>query len=227
VALTVTVSTGAVAIDSPAANAATTEHGTTAAARTGSPVPAATTGILETTTPAGATLGGVVSAAGRASASTATGSTADATSTSSSGTKTKDAKSGDASGRKLSRAARQRLKASKAVAVAKSKIGAPYRYGGTGPHAFDCSGFVQYAWRKAGVRIPRVTTAQYRLIKTKVSWNDLRPGDLLFFNGKGHVGMYVGKGRMIHSPSSGKRVRIDRLSAWRRSAFSGAVRPGL
>ena len=113
------------------------------------------------------------------------------------------------------------------MAVAKSKIGAPYRYGATGPHAFDCSGFVQYAWRKAGVRIPRVTTAQYRRIKPKVSWKDLRPGDLLFFNGKGHVGMYVGKGKMIHSPSSGKRVRIDKLSAWRKASFSGAVRPGM
>lgn len=222
-----TVSTGAVAIDSPAANAAVTEYGTAAAARTGSPVPAAATGILETTTSVGATLGGIVSAAQQATRAADAASASSAGAKSASGTKTKDAKSSDASGRKLSRAARQRLKASKAVAVAKSKIGAPYRYGGTGPYAFDCSGFVQYAWRKAGVRIPRVTTAQYRLIKRKVSWNELRPGDLLFFHGKGHVGMYVGKGRMIHSPSSGKRVRIDRLSAWRRSAFSGAVRPGL
>ena len=135
--------------------------------------------------------------------------------------------SGKKPGSGLSRVARQRLRASRAVAAAKAKIGAPYRYGGAGPHSFDCSGFVQYAWRKAGVRIPRVTTAQYRGIRTKVSWNNLRPGDLLFFNGKGHVGMYVGKGRMIHSPSSGKRVRIDKLSAWRRANFSGAVRPGL
>ncbi|HEY8475203.1 MAG TPA: C40 family peptidase [Natronosporangium sp.] len=228
------VSTGVATFDPAAANAAATDRGTTAAVPAGSPVTEATAGTLEITAPAGA---GTAADQATASAQTASASETDAsaastgeteTSTTTSETAKKDAKRNAASGKKkLSRAARQRLKASKAVAVAKSKIGAPYRYGATGPHAFDCSGFVQYAWRKAGVRIPRVTTAQYRRIKPKVSWKDLRPGDLLFFNGKGHVGMYVGKGKMIHSPSSGKRVRIDKLSAWRKASFSGAVRPGM
>lgn len=128
---------------------------------------------------------------------------------------------------KAVRAARQQAKAGKAVAAAKDQLGDPYRYGGTGPGSFDCSGLVQYAWRKAGVKIPRVTHSQYARIRTKVSWANLRPGDLMFFHGKGHVGMYVGNGKMIHSPSSGKRVRIEKLSGWRKSSFAGAVRPGL
>ncbi|GAA2815466.1 hypothetical protein GCM10020219_104990 [Nonomuraea dietziae] len=124
------------------------------------------------------------------------------------------------------KAARQKLRAAKAVGVAKKQLGDPYRYGGTGPGSFDCSGLVQYAWSKAGIRIPRVTHSQYARIKKKVSWRSLKPGDLMFFRGKGHVGMYVGKGRMIHSPSSGKTVRIEKISGWRKSSFAGAVRPG-
>ncbi|MFI9551355.1 C40 family peptidase [Nonomuraea endophytica] len=122
--------------------------------------------------------------------------------------------------------ARQKSKARKAVSAARAQIGDPYRYGGTGPGAFDCSGLVQYAWKKAGVKIPRVTHSQYARIKKKISWKSLQPGDLLFFRGRGHVGMYVGNGKMVHSPSSGKRVRIERLSGWRKSSFAGAVRPG-
>ncbi|MGV9305356.1 C40 family peptidase [Nonomuraea sp. NPDC003727] len=124
------------------------------------------------------------------------------------------------------KAARQRLKAAKAVATAKKQIGDPYRFGGTGPGAFDCSGLVQYSWAKAGIKIPRVTYSQYARIKKKVRWSDLKPGDLMFFRGKGHVGMYVGKGRMVHSPSTGKTVRIEKLGGWRKASFAGAVRPG-
>ncbi|MGI5270673.1 C40 family peptidase [Nonomuraea sp. CA-218870] len=128
---------------------------------------------------------------------------------------------------KRSKSARQQVKAHKAVAVAKKQIGDPYRYGATGPHAFDCSGLVQFAWKKAGVSIPRVTNSQFARIKKKVSYKNLRPGDLMFFRGLGHVGMYVGKGKMVHSPSTGKTVRIEKLSGWRKSSFAGAVRPGL
>ncbi|MFI6295486.1 C40 family peptidase [Nonomuraea sp. NPDC050790] len=128
---------------------------------------------------------------------------------------------------KQSATARQKSKARKAVSAARAQIGDPYRYGGTGPGAFDCSGLVQYAWKKAGVKIPRVTHSQYARIKKKISWKSLQPGDLLFFRGRGHVGMYVGDGKMVHSPSSGKRVRIEKLGGWRKSSFAGAVRPGL
>ncbi|MFI7442215.1 C40 family peptidase [Nonomuraea indica] len=125
-----------------------------------------------------------------------------------------------------SRAARQAAKARTAVEVAKDQIGDPYRFGGTGPGSFDCSGLVQYAWKKAGVRIPRVTNAQYAGIRKKVSFSRLKPGDLLFFRGFGHVGMYVGKGKMIHSPRTGLTVRVEKLSGWRKASFVGAVRPG-
>ncbi|MCG5212252.1 C40 family peptidase [Streptosporangium soli] len=128
---------------------------------------------------------------------------------------------------KTSKTARQQAKAGKAVSAAKKQIGDPYRWGGTGPNGFDCSGLVQYSWKKAGVKLPRVTHSQYARIKTKISFEKLRPGDLMFFSGKGHVGMYVGKGKMIHSPSSGKTVRIEKLSGWRKASFSGAVRPGI
>ncbi|MEW9527892.1 C40 family peptidase [Microbispora sp. NPDC049125] len=128
--------------------------------------------------------------------------------------------------RKLSRAALQRAKARRAVTAAKSRIGAPYRWGATGPGAFDCSGLVQYAWRKAGVKLPRTTWSMRSGVKKKVSWNALQPGDLVFTSGGGHVGLYVGHGKMIHSPHSGARVRIDPLDSYRKRTFVGAVRPG-
>lgn len=128
--------------------------------------------------------------------------------------------------KRQTRTARQRVKATKAVAMARRQLGDPYRFGGTGPGAFDCSGLVQYAWAKAGIKIPRVTYSQYARIKKKVTWSNLKPGDLMFFRGKGHVGMFVGHGRMIHSPSTGKTVRIEKLSGWRKASFAGAVRPG-
>jgi cell wall-associated NlpC family hydrolase len=127
---------------------------------------------------------------------------------------------------KLSKAAIQRIKARRAVSVAKQQIGDPYRWGAAGPGAFDCSGLMVYSWRKAGVKLPRIAASQFRAVRKKVSWKNLQPGDLMFFRGLGHVGMYVGHGKMIHSPHSGTRVRIDKLSGYRRSSFVGAVRPG-
>ncbi|MDP9861718.1 MULTISPECIES: C40 family peptidase [Streptosporangium] len=140
----------------------------------------------------------------------------------------KAAKAGTGRTRKAgtSKVARQKAKAAKAVSAATKQIGDPYRWGASGPGAFDCSGLVQYAWRKAGVSLPRITHSQYRAVRKKVSWRSLRPGDLLFFYGKGHVGMYVGKGKMVHSPSSGKTVRTVRLKGYYKSSFAGAVRPG-
>ncbi|MGW0803086.1 C40 family peptidase [Nonomuraea sp. NPDC002799] len=136
------------------------------------------------------------------------------------------AKSAKATSKRSARIARQKVKARRAVAVAKGQVGDPYRYGATGPGSFDCSGLVQYAWKKAGVRLPRVASSQFVRIRTKISWRNLKPGDLMFFSGLGHVGMYVGKGKMIHSPRTGERVRIDKLGGWRKSSFVGAVRPG-
>ncbi|GIG77163.1 C40 family peptidase [Planotetraspora kaengkrachanensis] len=129
--------------------------------------------------------------------------------------------------KKLSKAALQQAKARRAISTAKKHIGDPYRWGATGPHAFDCSGLVKYAWRKAGVKLPRTTYSQKKAVKKKVKWGHFKIGDLIFTSGGGHVGMYVGHGKMIHSPHSGSRVRIDKLNSYRKRTFVGAVRPGL
>lgn len=100
-------------------------------------------------------------------------------------------------------------KVSGVVAIAKDYIGVPYKWGGTTPKGFDCSGFTQYVFRKAGVSLPRTSSAQGK-VGTKVSRSELRAGDLVMF--PGHVGIYIGSGKFIHSPSPGKSVRIDDLS---------------
>lgn len=111
--------------------------------------------------------------------------------------------------------------ADRAATHAAKMIGRPYRFGGASPAGFDCSGLVQYGYRQAGVVLPRETDAQRRASRP-VRREELRRGDLLFFDqeGKkfGHVGMYLGRGMFVHAPSSGKSVRTDRLEApyWRR-----------
>lgn len=100
---------------------------------------------------------------------------------------------------------------------AKSLLGKPYRYGGNRPSTgFDCSGFVQYTHAAVGIDLPRTTYQQLRATHP-ITKSQLRPGDLIFFriNRKrfvSHVGIYLGKGKFIHSPSSGKRVSIASLN---------------
>jgi cell wall-associated NlpC family hydrolase len=154
-------------------------------------------------------------------AQAATTSVSASTVTAKASTAAKSAKSA-----KALKIARQQAKARKAVAAAKAQIGDPYVYGADGPGAFDCSGLTQFAWKKAGVRLPRVAASQFARGR-KVSWKNKQPGDLLFFRGLGHVGMYIGHGKMVHSPSSGKRVQIVKLSGWRKASFVGAIRPGM
>ena len=96
-------------------------------------------------------------------------------------------------------------------------VGKPYRYGGASPSTgFDCSGLVQWSYAQAGRKLPRSTDDQ-RVAAQRIRVSELRPGDLIFFDqeGKkhGHVGIYVGNGEFVHAPSSGKRVRRDRLNA--------------
>ena len=104
----------------------------------------------------------------------------------------------------------------RAAAHASKMVGRPYRYGGASPAGFDCSGLVHYSYRQAGVKLPRATEAQLAAAR-RIKLAQLRPGDLLFFNqeGKrfGHVGLYLGNGRFVHAPSSGKTVRTDRLDS--------------
>jgi len=113
--------------------------------------------------------------------------------------------------------------------LAYSKIGCPYVWGAEGPNSFDCSGFTSYVFRNAvGVSIPRTSSAQSGYGKT-VSKSNLQPGDLVFFNTSGsgvsHVGIYVGGGNMIHSPSTGKTVRVTSInSSYYSSRFVTAKR---
>jgi cell wall-associated NlpC family hydrolase len=113
-----------------------------------------------------------------------------------------------------------------ALQFAFSQIGKPYRYGGTGPGMWDCSGLVQAAWRAAGVTLPRTTYQQWAWgASRRVSMDALEPGDLLFSNGFGHMGMYAGNGKMVHAPRTGDVVKVVPLSAYGTGRFVGAVRP--
>lgn len=100
------------------------------------------------------------------------------------------------------------------LAIALDMIGKPYRYGGASPRGFDCSGLVYYSFRRAGIEVPRTTTEQYRQSE-HLKLANLQPGDLLFFRisrrKPSHVGIYVGGGRFVHAPSSGKRVAYASL----------------
>lgn len=98
------------------------------------------------------------------------------------------------------------------VATAKSKLGTPYRWGATGPNAFDCSGFTQWVYRKNGKSIPRTSGAQGRGGR-RVSISQARPGDIVWR--PGHVGIYVGGGRVIHAPTTGKTVSYTSASGFR------------
>lgn len=112
-----------------------------------------------------------------------------------------------------------------AIDFAYSKIGTPYLWGGTGPNGYDCSGLTQASWGAAGVSIPRTTYTQYNL-SNQVAWEDIQPGDILFFfPDLGHNGLYVGNGLMVHAPSSGKTVSEVRLADYWAQHFVGARRP--
>jgi peptidoglycan DL-endopeptidase CwlO len=114
-----------------------------------------------------------------------------------------------------------------AVQFVYDQLGCPYVYGGTGPckDGFDCSGLVQAAWAAAGIDIPRDTYEQWANLP-HISSSDIEPGDLLFYNGEGHVAMYVGGGYIIDAPSTGYDVeKIPMDTAWYAGSFDGAVRP--
>jgi cell wall-associated NlpC family hydrolase len=116
--------------------------------------------------------------------------------------------------------------AEKAVAFAYAQLGCPYVYGGTGPCnlGYDCSGLAQAAWAAAGVAIPRTSYEDWDGLP-HVSMSSIEPGDLLLFNGEGHVGIYVGNGYLIDAPVPGMDVERVPLSGWYSSTLDGAVRP--
>lgn len=110
------------------------------------------------------------------------------------------------------------------VRYAKRLLGVPYRYGGASPSSgFDCSGFVRYVYSHFGISLPHSSFADL-LRGRRVARHEIRPGDLVFFDGAGHVGIYVGSDRFIHAPHSGTVVRIETMSGWYRSRYTGARR---
>jgi cell wall-associated NlpC family hydrolase len=114
-----------------------------------------------------------------------------------------------------------------AVAIAKRYLGIPYVWGGSTPTGgFDCSGLVMYVYRQLGITLDHYAAWQF-LEGRRVSPADLQPGDLVFFepksDGPGHVGIYVGDGKMINAPHTGDVVRIASIQG--RAGYVGAVRP--
>jgi peptidoglycan DL-endopeptidase CwlO len=108
----------------------------------------------------------------------------------------------------------------RAAALAIGEVGVPYRWGGISPTGgFDCSGLVYWAYGRLGVAVPHSSYALYA-VGRRVDRSRMRPGDLLFFSGLGHVGIYIGRGRMVHAPHTGTRVQVVNL---RRSSYGRSL----
>ncbi len=114
---------------------------------------------------------------------------------------------------------------SQVVSIAMQYLGVQYVWGGASPAGFDCSGLVMYVYAQVGVSLPHYTVAQWDYPNAvSVARSQLEPGDLVFFDGLGHVGIYIGNGEFIHAPHTGTVVSIDRLSGWYSSEYVGAKR---
>jgi len=114
--------------------------------------------------------------------------------------------------------------ATQAVHDALALRGAPYVYGGSTPAGFDCSGFTSYVYGRLGIALAHSSYDQWNAGQ-HIPRRDLQPGDLVFFAGLGHVGIYVGNGQFIHAPHTGDVVRIDSLGgSWYASEYVGAKR---
>ena len=110
------------------------------------------------------------------------------------------------------------------VGYAESQLGKPYVWGGASPSTgFDCSGLVMWSFAQIGVSLPHNAAAQYGY-GSPVSRSDLQPGDLVFFDGLGHVGIYVGGNTFIHAPHTGDVVKYSSLTGWYASTYVGARR---
>lgn len=102
------------------------------------------------------------------------------------------------------------------ISKAKSFLGTPYKWGGTSPLGFDCSGFVQYIFKQYGINLPRMSYAQASYGQ-RISLKDLRPGDLVAWdnssrnNGADHISIYIGDGKVIHAPKPGDHVKISNI----------------
>ena len=116
-------------------------------------------------------------------------------------------------------------KASQVIGVAMQYLGVPYVWGGASPsQGFDCSGLTTFAFAQIGVSLPHHAASQYNY-GVAVSRDDLQPADLVFFNGLGHMGMYIGGGQFIHAPHTGDVVKISSIhDSWYASTWVGARR---
>jgi cell wall-associated NlpC family hydrolase len=112
------------------------------------------------------------------------------------------------------------------VSLAVQYLGVPYVWAGASPTGFDCSGLVQYVYKQLGVSLPHNTVLQWNdPHAVSVPANQLQAGDLVFFNGLDHVGLYVGHGYFIDAPHTGAFVRIDSLhEGWYAANYDGAKR---
>jgi peptidoglycan DL-endopeptidase CwlO len=118
---------------------------------------------------------------------------------------------------------------SQAVSIALRHIGVPYVWGGASPDGFDCSGFALYVYGLLGIELPHYTGHQIK-VGYPVAFNQLQPGDLLFFNPRAngdpsHEGIYIGRGLYVQAPQSGDHVKVSVLNASRMASYMGAVRP--
>jgi cell wall-associated NlpC family hydrolase len=109
------------------------------------------------------------------------------------------------------------------VGIAMRYLGTPYVWGGESPAGFDCSGLVAYVYAQVGVSLPHYTGAMWN-VGVPVSRSDLEPGDLVFFDGLGHVGIYIGGNEFIHAPHTGDVVKISSISGWYAATYVGARR---
>jgi cell wall-associated NlpC family hydrolase len=113
------------------------------------------------------------------------------------------------------------------INILKAQLGKPYKYGGTGPNSFDCSGLVLYVYSNIGIKLPRIAQDQAE-VGQPVDRDNLSFGDILFFakDGKNinHTGIFVGNGKMIHAPQTGDVVKMESINEYYLKNFKKAIR---